>query len=87
MGDGQVVKWAVEFLEQRHPKPFLLAVGIFRPHLPFYAPRRHFERFPLAGVSPPIVPLADLDDIPPGRDGDSKLEASLLGKDHPVGPA
>lgn len=65
MGDGQVVKWAVEFLEQRHPRPFLLAVGIFRPHLPFYAPRRHFERFPLAGVSPPIVPLADLDDIPP----------------------
>lgn len=64
MGDGQAVGWAMEVLQRRHEKPFFLAVGIFRPHLPFYVPRAHFNRYPLALVEPPIIPTQDLDDIP-----------------------
>src|SRR5262245_62152492 len=38
MGDHRVVSWGVEFLQKKHDKPFFLAVGLIRPHLPFYAP-------------------------------------------------
>jgi len=29
MGDGQAVTWAMDFLKQKHDKPFFLAVGLF----------------------------------------------------------
>ena len=64
MGDGRAVKWATEFLRQEHDKPFFLAVGIFRPHLPWYAPREHFDRYPLDRIVLPEVPADDLNDVP-----------------------
>jgi arylsulfatase A-like enzyme len=75
MGDGATVRWAEEFLSRRHERPFFLAVGLFQPHLPFYAPR---ERYDAVGPGEAPVPKAkpdDLDDVPePGR----KLAASRL---------
>lgn len=65
MGDGQMVAWAEQFLEKRHDKPFFLATGIFRPHLPWYAPRKYFDLYPLDEIALPKVPEDDLDDIPP----------------------
>ncbi|UCG48763.1 MAG: sulfatase, partial [Phycisphaerales bacterium] len=65
MGDGHTVKWAMEFLGRRHDKPFFLAVGLFQPHLPFYAPARYFDRYPRKGIALPPAPEDDLDDLPP----------------------
>ena len=68
MGDGQMVAWAERFLARNHSRPFFLAVGIYRPHLPWYAPREYFERYPLDAIRLPKVRDDDLDDIPePGR--------------------
>jgi len=64
MGDGQMVAWAQKFLLQKHDKPFFLATGIFRPHLPWYAPKKHFDLYPLGDIQLPIVPDDDLEDIP-----------------------
>ncbi len=64
MGDGQAVAWATEFLGRRHDEPFFLAVGIFRPHLPWYAPKKYFDLYPLEQVELPEVPAHDLDDVP-----------------------
>jgi len=64
MGDGQMVTWAQQFLAQQHDGPFFLAAGIFRPHLPWYAPRKYFEMYPLEAIVLPTVPDDDLDDIP-----------------------
>lgn len=64
MGDGQLVEWASEFLKQSHDRPFFLAAGIYRPHLPFYAPRKYFDLFPLDRIQMPLVKADDLDDLP-----------------------
>lgn len=64
MGDGQMVDWAAKFLKQPPRQPFFLAAGIFRPHLPWYAPRSYFDLYPPDRVTPPPVKVDDLDDLP-----------------------
>lgn len=65
MGDSQLTDWAIRFLQEEHDRPFFLAVGYIRPHLPWYVPRPYFERFPLPEIILPRVKEDDLDDIPP----------------------
>jgi len=65
MGDGKLAQWAAGFLREKHDKPFFLAVGFYRPHLPWYVPRKYFEGFPPEKITLPIVKEDDLDDIPP----------------------
>ncbi len=43
--DGQVAKRAVEVLEQIKNQQFFLAVGFFKPHLPYNAPKKYFELY------------------------------------------
>ena len=63
--DGQTSRWAVRQLRATHSKPFFLAVGIYRPHDPQYAPSEYFDEHPLAGVELPTILSSDLDDVPP----------------------
>jgi len=65
MGDGRMVQWALDVLGQRHAKPFFLAAGIYRPHLPWYAPRKYFDLYPLDQIALPPLKEDDLDDVPP----------------------
>jgi len=64
MADWQVADWAREQLAGPHEEPFFLAVGIFRPHLPWYVPPKYFERFPPQEVILPKVKKTDLEDVP-----------------------
>ncbi len=66
MGDALTVRWASEFLKKKHEKPFFLAVGLFQPHLPFYAPTKYFDALPRDQVKLPVNKPGDLDDIPEG---------------------
>jgi arylsulfatase A-like enzyme len=61
--DHQVASYGVEKLQQKHEKPFFLAVGIVKPHLPFDAPARFFENLPKDIIAPDVIEN-DLDDIP-----------------------
>jgi arylsulfatase A-like enzyme len=65
MGDHQVVSVGVDFLSRKQEKPLFLAIGLIRPHLPFYAPRKYFDLYPLGQVKRPKVLDNDLDDVPP----------------------
>ncbi len=65
MGDGQMVKWAIDFLKTSHEEPFFLAAGIYRPHLSWYAPRKYFDLYPLEKIALPPLNENDLDDVPP----------------------
>jgi arylsulfatase A-like enzyme len=64
MGDGRMVAWAVDFLQQPKEQPFFLAAGIYRPHLPFYAPLKYFEQYPKDAVQMPSMKADDCEDLP-----------------------
>lgn len=64
MPDYKSAKWAAEKLNQTHEKPFLLAVGFVRPHVPFYVPQKWFDKFPIKDIQTPPYQQDDLDDIP-----------------------
>ena len=65
-GDWLVSKWIGEQLSKKHDKPFFLACGIYRPHEPWFVPKKYFEPFPLEEIQlPPGYKEDDLDDLPP----------------------
>ncbi|WP_197441707.1 sulfatase [Thalassoglobus polymorphus] len=64
MPDFRSASWAIEKLNQDYDKPFFLAVGMVRPHVPFYVPEKWFERFPLDEIILPKVREEDQNDIP-----------------------
>ncbi|HUU89980.1 MAG TPA: sulfatase [Phycisphaerae bacterium] len=65
MGDWKVSEWARGELARTHEKPFFVGCGIFRPHLPWYVPKKYFDMFPPDKVTLPKVKKDDLDDVPP----------------------
>ena len=77
-GDAVTASWAVKQIEKEHSKPFFLAAGFYRPHVPFYAPQRFFDSHPLRNVHTPDVKQDDCDDLPP---------AALELTDHTVPPS
>lgn len=63
--DGMVATEAVKLMEAHQKEPFFLAVGFFRPHTPYVAPKKYFDMYPLNKITLPREPANDLDDIPP----------------------
>ncbi len=64
--DEYTVEYASKALEsESRDRPLFLAAGIFRPHLPFWAPPESFTRYPFDKVQLPPRPNGDLDDVPP----------------------
>ena len=64
-GDYLVANWISQQLSQEPSKPFFLACGIYRPHEPWFVPKKYFEPFPLDSiVLPPGYKEDDLDDLP-----------------------
>ncbi|MBT6153222.1 MAG: sulfatase [Planctomycetaceae bacterium] len=64
MDDHKMVDYAVEYLKQKHEKPFFLACGLFRPHMPWQVPRKYYDMYPPEKITLPDVPANDLDDVP-----------------------
>ncbi|MFI4851204.1 MAG: sulfatase [Gimesia chilikensis] len=65
MSDYKMANYAIDFLSKPDQKPFFLACGIYRPHMPWQVPRKYYDMYPLDKIQLPNVPEHDLDDIPP----------------------
>ena len=42
-----------EQLSKKHDQPFFLACGIYRPHEPWFNPKKYFDLFPLDEIQLP----------------------------------
>ncbi len=51
--DGKVANAAIEIMQGHKSEPFFLAVGFFRPHTPFIAPKKYFDMYPLENIEMP----------------------------------
>ncbi|WP_419193800.1 sulfatase-like hydrolase/transferase [Novipirellula herctigrandis] len=63
MIDVDMCEWVEARMEEKWDKPLFLAAGIFNPHLPFYAPKETFSRYPLENIVMPDMPNGDLSDV------------------------
>jgi len=61
--DYRTASWFADKLKQDFDKPFFMAVGISKPHLPWYVPQEYFDRYSIDTIKIPPFKLDDLDDI------------------------
>ena len=87
LGDGQVVSWSIDKILADKQGPRFNAVGIYRPHEPWYVPQTYFDLYPLEDIELPPVIDGDADDIPatalsrvgrPGRVSPFELHSWML---------
>lgn len=53
-----------QWLLEPPAEPFFCAAGFYCPHLPWYAPQRWFDAYPLEAIVLPAVKSDDLGDVP-----------------------
>ena len=64
MADTIRTNWACEVLRQHHDQPFFLALGLYTPHFPNYAPAKYFDLYDVESIEPPPYKADDLEDLP-----------------------
>ncbi|MEX0321611.1 MAG: sulfatase [Puniceicoccaceae bacterium] len=62
--DGMITTEAIRLMKEKGSEPFFLAVGFFRPHTPYVAPKKYFDMYPIESLRLPYAPENDRDDIP-----------------------
>lgn len=64
--DGIATTEAVRILKENADtkKPFYLAVGLYRPHTPYVAPKKYFDLYPIDSIEVPTVPDGYFETIP-----------------------
>ncbi|MCB1230615.1 MAG: sulfatase [Verrucomicrobiae bacterium] len=85
--DGRVAKTAIEAMRSIHEKgdPFFLAVGFWKPHTPFNAPKKYWDLYDPETIPLPshLSPPAGVPEIALTKDRfDGEKEATLLREMH-----
>lgn len=62
--DGMIASSAIELMRKHRDQPLFLAVGFFRPHTPYVAPKKYFDLYPSEQMRLPFAPTDDREDIP-----------------------
>jgi arylsulfatase A-like enzyme len=55
--DGAIAEAAIEMLRAAKDKPFFLAVGFLKPHLPFIAPKKYWDLYARESIPPAPNPF------------------------------
>jgi iduronate 2-sulfatase len=64
--DGIAATEAISLMKQysKNKEPFFLAVGFYRPHTPFVAPKKYFDLYPRDKIQVPRIPDGYLETLP-----------------------
>lgn len=65
LSDYRIVDYAIGQLQKKHDRPFFLACGMHKPHMPWNVPRKYYDMFPLDQIKLPPYQETDLTDVPP----------------------
>ena len=64
LGDWHSVNYCIEQLGKKRDKPFFLACGLIKPHLPWAVPQKYYDMFPRDTIKLPPHLENDFSDIP-----------------------
>lgn len=62
--DGKFTQHTIDQLGKKHDKPFFMACGWKKPHLPWHAPRKYFDMYDPKKITMGRIKEDDLDDLP-----------------------
>jgi arylsulfatase A-like enzyme len=51
--DWRIADYGIQQLGKKHDKPFFLAVGLHKPHMPWNVPKKWYDKFPLNQIELP----------------------------------
>lgn len=78
LAEWKITGYAIEQLGKKHEKPFFIACGLHKPHMPWNVPQKYYDMHPLKDIKLPPLIDKDLADVPPSGikmakpDGDHK---------------
>lgn len=55
---------ACRMIRLNKQKPFFIAMGFYRPHSPYVAPRKYFDLYPMEKITLPHIPKGDWENKP-----------------------
>jgi len=76
--DGIGATEAIKLLEAHKDESFFLAVGFYRPHTPYVAPKKYFDLYPLDQIKLPPVPATERAGRPAPAYGSAKREQDAM---------
>ncbi len=62
--DGKVALEGIKLIEEHKDKPFFLAIGFYKPHTPYVAPKKYFDLYPMDKIELPQEPEEHLKNVP-----------------------
>jgi len=62
--EWKIVNYAIEQLNKKHDKPFFVACGLHKPHMPWNVPQKYYDMHPLKDIKLPPYLKSDLEDLP-----------------------
>lgn len=62
--DGIGANILCKLIRDHRNEPFFLAMGFYRPHVPFIAPQKYFDMYPWQQMTLPDIPAGDMENKP-----------------------